>query len=208
MSFLEKLRPQVRWSQTCRLPLTTVLGHSMYTAALTYFAINDLEIKNNREKYLVDSFYCALFHDLPESLTRDIISPVKTKIKGFEDKLSFYEFNEVNKKYISRIESRSWKTELLNLLGNKAPSTSFDYATNRDFILGKLVKSMDLLAAFMEAKMSVEIGVDSDALQQGIKYTMNALLKKQDQLIPKKVSSQKISFADFFASIPQFKQGV
>lgn len=134
VSFFEKLRPQIRWSQTCRLPLTTVLGHSMYVATLTYFAIKDLEIQRNAEKYLVDSFYCALFHDLPESLTRDIISPVKTKIKGFEAKLSFYEYNEVKNKYISRIESRSWKTELLNLLGNKAPSTSFDYATNRDFI--------------------------------------------------------------------------
>ncbi len=207
VSYLEKLRPQIRWSQTCRLPLTTVLGHSMYVATLTYFAIKDLGEQRDAEKYLVDSFYCALFHDLPESLTRDIISPVKRNIEGFEDKLSSYEYAEVEKRYISRIESKKWKDDLLKLLG-LTPEKKFTYDSNRDAILGKLVKKMDLLAAFMEAKMSVEIGVDSKALQEGIKNTVNALEEEQEDLLPDDLKCERIHFAEFFASIPQFKQGV
>lgn len=37
------------------------------------------------KKRLENNFYCALFHDLPESLTRDIISPVKYGVEGLND---------------------------------------------------------------------------------------------------------------------------
>ena len=69
-----KLRFQVRWNQTPRVPPTTVLGHSFYVAALTLLMCYDLNI-NKERRY--NNFFSALFHDLPEAVTRDIISPVK-----------------------------------------------------------------------------------------------------------------------------------
>lgn len=74
-----RLRFQKRWAQTPRIPETAVLGHMLVVAILSYFY--SLEIKAC-EKRLENNFFCALFHDLPESLTRDIISPVKYGIDG------------------------------------------------------------------------------------------------------------------------------
>jgi putative hydrolase of HD superfamily len=74
LCLIEQLRYEIRWSQTPRIPKTSVLGHSMYVAVLSFFLSREL---NACPKRLVNNFYAALFHDLPESVTRDIISPVK-----------------------------------------------------------------------------------------------------------------------------------
>lgn len=207
-AYFEKLRPQIRWSQTCRIPQTTVLGHSMYVALLTYFAIKDLEVINNADKVLVDSFYAALFHDLPESLTRDIISPVKSKIKGLNTELSKYEYEEVNEKMIQRINDKNWKTDFLYLLG--VQNGTFKYEFDREYVLGELIKSIDLTAAFVEAKMSVEFGINSEEIQKGIK---NTSIKLRDKVFRYdspdwRQSKNTLNFNEFLASIPQYKEGV
>lgn len=209
ISYFEKLRPQVRWSQTCRTPQTTVLGHSMYVATLTYFAIKEMDIQNDADKYLVDNFYCALFHDLPESLTRDIISPVKRSIKNLEKELSNYEFDEVYERIISKITNK-WKEHFMYLLG--AENNKFNSFSVRKFILGDLVKLMDYLAAFVEAKMSVDLGINSEELQKGIKFTTSKILSvsqgTNSYRCPKKIKCKKeLYFNDFLASIPQYDIG-
>ena len=91
MSIANRLRYQMRWGQTPRIPMTSVLGHSMYTAVLTYFTSIKAGLDDAR---VVNNFYAALFHDLPEALSRDIISPIKrmskeveTLIKGIEEEM-------------------------------------------------------------------------------------------------------------------------
>ncbi|WP_141089991.1 HD domain-containing protein, partial [Campylobacter concisus] len=64
-----RLRFQKRWAQTPRIPETAVLGHMLVVAILSYFY--SLEVKACKKR-LENNFFCALFHDLPESLTRDI----------------------------------------------------------------------------------------------------------------------------------------
>jgi putative hydrolase of HD superfamily len=69
-----RLRFQKRWAQTPRIPETSVLVHMLTVAIFSYFY--SLKV-NACPKRLESNFFCALFHDLPEALTRDIISPVK-----------------------------------------------------------------------------------------------------------------------------------
>ena len=65
-----RLRFQKRWAQTPRIPETSVLGHMLTVAIFGYF----FSIKVNAcDKRLQNNFFTALFHDLPEALTRDII---------------------------------------------------------------------------------------------------------------------------------------
>jgi len=71
---IEQLRFQVRWSQTPRMPKTSVLGHSFYVACLMIVFSRRIKACDKR---LFNNFFGGLFHDLPESVTRDIISPVK-----------------------------------------------------------------------------------------------------------------------------------
>ncbi len=208
-SYFEKLKPQIRWSQTCRLPLTTVLGHSMYVAVLTCFAIKEFGVENNENRVLVDSFFAALFHDLPESLTRDIISPVKRNIENLEEHLAEYEYQEVNEKMISQITEKRWAKDFLRLLG-ETDDKKFNAFSDREYIFGELISYIDKSAAFMEAKMSVNFGVDSDELQKGIEYCSNKIKDKVFEYRENdwKKSKNVLKFNDFLASIPHYNIGV
>lgn len=81
---LEKLRYQQRWSQTYKMPPTSVMGHSVYVATLTWFFLNHIFHRkgilygmDNPPAVATTTFFAALFHDLAEAVTRDIVRPVK-----------------------------------------------------------------------------------------------------------------------------------
>ncbi|MDY0328368.1 MAG: HD domain-containing protein, partial [Arcobacteraceae bacterium] len=87
-----RLRFQKRWAQTPRIPETSVLGHMLTVAIFSYF----YSIKVNAcPKRLESNFFCALFHDLPEALTRDIISPVKYSVDDLSEIISEYEIMKI-----------------------------------------------------------------------------------------------------------------
>lgn len=202
-SYFEKLKPQIRWSQTCRLPQTTVLGHSMYVAVLTYFAAKEMQIVSDESTVVVNSFFAALFHDLPESLTRDIISPVKRSIRQFESKLAEYEYQQVCEMMGSRIPDRTWKKHFMLLLGED--NQKFLPFDDREGVLGELVETMDKIAAFIEAKMSIELGVSSDGLKSGVTSGANFIMGKVFDFRYNrdwKKSKKPLYLNDFLASIP------
>ncbi len=81
---LEKLRYQRRWSQTYKMPPTSVMGHSVYVATLTWFFLNHifhargiLYDMDRPPAVVTATYFAALFHDLAEAVTRDIVRPVK-----------------------------------------------------------------------------------------------------------------------------------
>ncbi|MCR6571126.1 HD domain-containing protein [Campylobacter insulaenigrae] len=184
-----RLRFQKRWAQTPRIPETAVLGHMLVVAILSYFYSLEVKACNSR---LENNFYCALFHDLPESLTRDIISPVKYGIDGLNEVINEYEMKLINEKilpfiplsfrdefsYILGIREKSEdenifiKNEFENRIFNNKPSVysgSLD-AVNEDrfkAIDGKALKYCDKLAAFIEAALSISYGVKSKELESG-----------------------------------------
>jgi len=83
-----QLRFQSRWAHLHRIPKTSVLGHSLYVAILSY--LFSLEIKACPRR-CVNNYITGLFHDLPEVLTRDIISPVKRSVEGLSELIKGYE---------------------------------------------------------------------------------------------------------------------
>ena len=68
------------------MPETFVMGHMLVVAILSYFM--SLELDNPCRKRLENNFFSGLFHDLPEVLTRDIVSPVKNSVKGLDSIIS------------------------------------------------------------------------------------------------------------------------
>lgn len=108
-----RLRFQKRWAQTPRIPETAVLGHMLVVAILGYFY--SLKIKAC-DKRLENNFYCALFHDLPESLTRDIISPVKYGIKGLGEIIEEYEMKLIDEKILPFVP-QDFRAEFAYILG-------------------------------------------------------------------------------------------
>ena len=73
---LEQLRFQTRWNQTPRVPQTSVLGHCFFVAIMSLLLGRESN-PNMCTRRVINNFFSGLFHDLPESVTRDIISPVK-----------------------------------------------------------------------------------------------------------------------------------
>jgi len=188
-----RLRFQKRWAQTPRIPETSVLGHMLIVAILGYFYSTHIKACDKRVE---NNFYCALFHDLPEALTRDIISPVKYSVSGLDDIISEYEIKMIedeilpfvpshivsNFKYLLGLYGNNEKDEFLNKINEKrimVVDTLSTYNENKyNAIDGVALKNCDRLSAFIEATLSISHGVKSKELVQGKEFIKNALKEK------------------------------
>lgn len=188
-----RLRFQKRWAQTPRIPETSVLGHMLIVAILGYFY--SIHIKAC-DKRIENNFYCALFHDLPEALTRDIISPVKYSVDGLDDIISEYEVKMVEDeilpfipshmvehlRYLLGIYGNGVKDEFLNKINEKkvmVVDTLLTYNEDKyNAIDGVALKNCDRLSAFIEAVLSISHGVKSKELVQGKEFIKKVLKEK------------------------------
>ena len=186
-NFCGQLRFQIRWTQAPRIPTTSVLGHMYLVASYAYFASLTVQACPTRR---VNNFFCGLLHDLPELLTRDIISPVKRSVDRLPDIIREYEEDELNRRIFAPLASEghgslvdSMKYYLGIYTGSEFDATirhsdgsvhkidSFDELhrrCNADALFpkdGRLIKDCDLLAAFLEAHSSIRNGVASPHLQ-------------------------------------------
>lgn len=178
---VERLRFQTRWNQTPRVPSTSVLGHCFFVAVLTLLLMRETGV-DCCDKRLFNDFFSALFHDLPEAVTRDIISPVKQAtdelpgvVKNIEDEIVKQELVPLmDKSYVDEIMYFT-SDEFANriLLNGANLSISWDeinYSYNSDEyspVDGKTVRLADHISAFMEADLSIKYGITSTHLRNG-----------------------------------------
>ncbi len=186
-----RLRFQKRWAQTPRIPETSVLGHMLTVAIFSYF----YSIKVNAcEKRLENNFFTALFHDLPEALTRDIISPVKYSVDELSDLIAEYEISKIEDDILPNVPENI-KDEFKYILGLydgkkdefsnkiivdnkiKIVESLAPYNENRyEAIDGLALKQCDKLSAFVEASLSISHGIKSKELINGKKQILQSLL--------------------------------
>lgn len=209
-----RLRFQKRWAQTPRIPETAVLGHMLVVAILSYFY--SLKV-GACKKRLENNFFCALFHDLPESLTRDIISPVKYGIEGLNEIITEYEMRLIDEKILPFVPE-TFRDEFSYILGIRAQDDKFikNEFENRTFerkpahhegtmdnvnedkfnaIDGKALKYCDKLSAFIEAGISISYGVKSKELIDGF--------NKMDKFF---ISNSSIDGVNFAKICEDFKE--
>lgn len=158
IDLIGQLRFQQRWTRTPRMPATTVLGHSLLVANAVF--LNDLD-KGVDDRTLYNDYYAALFHDLPEVLTKDVITPVKMNVGGLSELLESYEEEMVESKLMPMIPE-SWRDEFRFILydpfGDKKDSRFGE-------LMGRDIKAADLIAAYMEARLSRYYGITSRVLR-------------------------------------------
>lgn len=152
-----QLRFQQRWARSPRIPKTTVLGHSLLVADSAYLADRDAGVTG---KQVYDDFFTGLFHDLPEVLTKDVITPVKTSVSGLPELLGDIEKELMEKRVIPLIPE-GWRDEL-KFFAYEPFIDSDD--PPRD---GKRVKACDWMGAWIEAHVSICYGVTSKSLRDG-----------------------------------------
>lgn len=183
---IEQLRFQTRWNQTPRVPKTSVLGHCFFVAVGTLLLLRDSG-ERPCAKRLFNDFFSALFHDLPESVTRDIISPVKQATDGLPGIVKRIEDDIVRSELVPLMESfyveeilyftnDEFQNRILveELDGHKSAQT-VSWEELRDNynsdgyspVDGKLVRLADHLSAFIEADSSIKYGITSRQLTGG-----------------------------------------
>ncbi|MDK2957192.1 MAG: hypothetical protein PWQ57_2688 [Desulfovibrionales bacterium] len=182
-----RLRFQKRWSQTPRIPETSVLGHMYIVACFAWLFCLELDASQARRQ---NAFFCGLFHDLPELLTRDIISPVKRSAQAIGDLIHEYEMQEMERRVLGPLVEGGYQiiadrlSYLLGLsVGGEFISTVRENGKIRsvpekdiaaldcdelDPKDGELVKTCDNLAAFIEAYTALKNGIASDQLHEAV----------------------------------------
>ncbi|NLM46653.1 MAG: HD domain-containing protein [Firmicutes bacterium] len=191
MDLVGQLRFQQRWAQTPRLPETSVLGHMLIVAMLSYLA--SCEIGACRQR-LVNNYLAGLFHDLPEVLTRDIVSPVKRAVAGLDEVIKEIEQRQAEEILLPLLPAafqQQLRYFMENEFANKiivdgevkiVPAGSIDALYNEDRYFpvdGELVRACDHFAAFMEADLSLRHGIASQALQEGRQKLLNQYRDKK-----------------------------
>ena len=179
---IEQLRFQTRWNQTPRVPQTSVLGHCFFVAIMTLLLGRESN-PQMCEKRIINNFFSALFHDLPEAVTRDIISPVKQATDDLPNIVKKIEKEIVNKELVPLMEdffvqeiidftSDEFSNRIKDADGNVV-NVSWEelnqkYNEEKYFpIDGRLVRIADHLSALMEADISIKHGITSVHLQNG-----------------------------------------
>lgn len=174
-----QLRFQQRWAQTPRVPKTSVLGHSLIVAILVYLC--SLQI-GACKKRLYNNFFAALFHDLPEVITRDIISPIKDLDPQLAEMIKAYERQQVEDRILPLLPT-AWHEEIQYFL--KAEFTSrinkyghINIVSSDDIndhynvdeyspLDGEIIEACDKYSAFVEATMSIAHGIRTKHLERG-----------------------------------------
>jgi putative hydrolase of HD superfamily len=174
-----QLRFQIRWAQTPRIPRTSVLGHSLLVACISYLLARE---NAGCSKRLYNAFFGGLFHDLPEAVTRDIISPLKRTSKDFEqllkdierelaeteiypliednwiDEIKYFTQDEFSNKVI--IDGKVFKADLtIDIINEKYNEDNFNPYD------GKIIRAADHLSAFLEAWNSIHSGIRTKDLE-------------------------------------------
>lgn len=179
---IEQLRFQTRWNQTPRIPQTTVLGHCFFVAVMTLLLSRESN-SNMSTRRVVNNFFSALFHDLPEAVTRDIISPVKQATDALPNIVKKIEDEIVNKELVPLMDE-SYVDEVIYYTSDefsdrimtkdgKIQNVSYEELNEKynsdEFnpVDGKLVRICDHLSALMEADISIKHGITSTHLSSG-----------------------------------------
>ena len=178
-----RLRFQVRWGQLYRIPRTSVLGHMLIVAIMSYLFSLTIDACSKRR---ANNYFAGLFHDLPEVLTKDVISPVKRAATGVDRFVKEFERDEMQRRiYRPKLIPEAWQPEMRMFtedefvskvtVEGKLQNTTSEPITasyNQDLfnpVDGELVKAADDLAAFMEAYLALQNGISNAQLRTAVK---------------------------------------
>lgn len=178
---IEQLRFQTRWNQTPRVPKTSVLGHCFFVAVLTLLLQRESGVKMCPKRFY-NNFFSALFHDLPEAVTRDIISPVKQATEGLPSIVKKIEDEIVSNELVPLMED-FYRDEILYftndefknrvVINNQTIAVSWDDLNSKynsdeyNPVDGKIVRLADHYSALLEAELSIRHGITSNHLVDG-----------------------------------------
>lgn len=192
------LRFQKRWTKVPRLPRTSVLGHMGFVALAGYFLT--LSYGGSRTKR-VNNFFTGLFHDLPEALTKDIITPLKYGVPGLKKLVAGIEEKMLEKEVYPLLPKGEVRERLRFYLADEfvdrvrredgtvrrvesERKMLEKYNRGADAVDGRLMKAADHLGAYTEALYAVRNGIRSAELEQALCILRQTYRKKSPYGLP------------------------
>jgi len=165
------------------LPEDVYDTHMLIVAILSYLFSLAIDACSKRR---ANNYFAGLFHDLPEVLTKDVISPVKRAATGVDRFVKEFERDEMQRRiYRPKLIPEAWQPEMRMFtedefvskvtVEGKLQNTTSDTITalcNQDRynpLDGELVKAADDLAAFMEAYLALQNGISNAQLQAAVR---------------------------------------
>lgn len=186
LDLVGQLRFQQRWAHSPRVPETSVLGHMLVVAMFSYFCSIE---QGACEKRICNNYFIGLFHDLPEVLTRDIISPIKRSVEGLGEIIKDIENRQVEQRILPLLPS-SWHREIKYYITDEFKSKitrngriefveadEINTRYNEDIyspVDGEVNKGCDDLAAYIEAVLSISHGITSHHLSDAVVSLYNS----------------------------------
>lgn len=176
-NLIGELRFQQRWSRSPRIPETSVCGHMLIVAILSYLCSCETSACDAR---IANNFMAGLFHDIPEVLTRDIVSPVKNSVEGLDEIIKSIE-QEQMENILYPLIPEEWRNELAYFTDDefmnkvcyqnkKIIVTSEEinkHYNSPEFtpVDGELIRGCDHLSACMETYFSHIYGITTHTLK-------------------------------------------
>ncbi|MCH8518674.1 HD domain-containing protein [Candidatus Gracilibacteria bacterium] len=139
LSHIYRLSSSLRWNQYSRKTPISVMSHTVVISYITY-VIGMME-EDYSDTMLLEMLLRAVYHDVPEVITGDIISPTKKAVGGLAElleKVEAYMLDEYLFEYIDESYKNFLKPYLLEPFEGK---------------IGKKVKYADIISAYLEAKI-------------------------------------------------------
>lgn len=138
---LKRLAHITRWNGKVRFLPISVMAHLVITCFITYIIASKENQKEKDSFPLLDLMLRALYHDIPEAITGDIIAPTKKSIHGFSETLEQVE-KAMLRDYLFSYIKKEYEDFLRPYLFEPFHGEK-----------GKIVKHADILSALFEAKI-------------------------------------------------------
>lgn len=142
LAHIRRLSHSMRWSGESRTLPISVMAHLVEVTFISY-VIWQIENFHGNTVDTLDMMKRALYHDIPEAITWDIINPTKKSVPGFAEVLE-----QVEKQMLDDYLFCHGPENLKNVL---TPYIFEPFEKTE----GKLVKYADILSALFEAKIEI-----------------------------------------------------
>jgi len=160
----------IRWNRLNRNVPTTVAAHSFYVTIIAYI-LSCIEEEQGNSVNPVESVKRALLHDIPESMTGDIITPTKKKVPGFEE-------------VIAQVEEQMVTENLLDGMPDELiKELKFRMLDPFESVEGKIVWAADQFAATVECLMEIRSGNTQYAFRDAMNRMLDDLSRSDLQSV-------------------------
>lgn len=135
---IRRLQFNYRWNKLRKIYKISVMSHTYVVFFLSY-VIWIVEWKSDSEK--VEMMKIALYHDISESITWDIVTVTKKMVEWFEELIQEVEISMIEKKLLKYIDNYEFSKNIKKYILNPWESD-----------LWKLVKIADIFSALFEIR--------------------------------------------------------